>query len=262
MPYISLNRTSLQTKLKDSKEEKAKLKEEIQQLRRQIENLSELRLSVERDSMIMRAKVESYQVSMDELDKLRREHTILHDDLIKLKSENTEFAALNKELVRQREQYKSDYERIKETLDEERKHIDEYKHMSDKNMVKLRNCIEEEKFDLRDRLLNLERDVMKCRKEKEELKEKYKQYVIIAEKLQTKLNDIKERHKLERHESSHHKPSQGMASVDNLSPESYSQMRKELKLLKRRQKEISNLLNCSFDSTHCKERLNMNNTDA
>ena len=251
----------MQTKLKDLKEEKVRLKEEIQQLRRQIENLSELRLSVERDSMMMRAKVESYQINMDELDKLRREQNNLHDNLIKLKSENTEFAALNKELVRQREQYKSDYERIKESLEEERKHMDEFKHMSDKNVVKLRNCIEEEKFDLRDRLLNLERDVIKCRKEKEDIKEKYKQYVMIAEKLQKKLKEIKERHKLDKHdhESSHHKSSQVMATAeDNLSPESYTYMRKELKLLKRRQKEISNLLNCSFDSTHCKERLDNN----
>ena len=220
-------------------------------MRRQIENLSELRLSVERDSMILRAKVESYQINMEELDKLRRQHNQLHDLMNKLKSENMEYSALNKELVRQREQYKSDYQRLKDALEEERKQLDEFKVLSDKNILKLRNCIEEERFDFKDKLLALERDVIKCKKEKEEFRDKYKQYVSIADKLQTKLNDMKDKQK---QESSHQKSSQAMASA-NVSVENYNQLRKELKLMKKRQNQMSNLFNCSFDSTHCKELL-------
>ena len=220
-------------------------------MRRQIENLSELRLTVERDAMILRAKVETYQINMEELDKLRRQHNQLHDHLNKLKSENMEYSALNKELVRQREQYKCDYQRIKDTLEEERKHLEEFKILSDKNLLKLRNCIEEERYDFKDKLLSLERDVIKCKKEKEELRDKYRQYVAIADKLQTKLNEMKEKTKPE---SSHQKSSQVMASA-NVSAESYNQLKKELKLMKRRQNQMSDLLNCSFDSTHCKELL-------
>ena len=220
-------------------------------MRRQIENLSELRLTVERDSMILRAKVESYQLNMEELDKLRRQHNQLHDHLNKLKSENMEYSALNKELIRQREQYKNDYQKIKDVLEEERKQLDEFKVLSDKNLLKLRNCIEEERFDFKDKLLCLERDVIKCKKEKEEFRDKYRQYYSIADKLQTKLNEFKDKPKPE---SSHQKSSQLMASAI-VSAESYNQLKKELKLMKKKQNQMSNLLNCSFDSTHCKELL-------
>ncbi|CAG2119823.1 unnamed protein product, partial [Medioppia subpectinata] len=246
---VEHEKNSIQSKLKDLKEEKSKLKEEIQQMRRQIENMSELRLSVERDSMILRAKVESNQISIVELDKLRKQHNHLHDSLNKLKSENTEYAALNKELVRQREHYKNDFQRIKDTLDEERKQLDEFKVLSDKNVLKLRNCIDEERTDFRDKLLSLERDVIKCKKERDELRTKYNKYVTIAEKLQTKLMESKDKQKPE---PSHYRSSHGMAPT--VSADAHNQLKKELKIMKRRQNEIaSQLLNCSFDSTHCKE---------
>lgn len=238
------------------KEEKSKLKEEIQQMRRQIENMSELRLSVERDSMVLRAKVESYQINMEELEKLRRQHIQLHDVLNKLKSENTEYSALNRELIRQREQYKSDYQRIKDMLEEERKELNEFKALSDKSVVKLKNCIEEERHDFRDKLLSLEREVLRYKKEKEELREKYKQYVSIADKLQTKLNEMKEKQQqkeLKKFESIHPKSSQAMASLPTVSAETHNQLKKELKNMKKKQKEMSQLLNCSFDSTLCKQ---------
>jgi chromosome segregation ATPase len=234
------------------KEEKDKLKEEIEQLKRQIENNSELRLNVERDSMILRAKVESYQINIEELEKLRRQHISLHDELNKLKSENSEYSSLNKELVRQKDQYKEEFVRIKDTLDNERKHLEEFKVQSEKNLIKLKNCIEEERYDFRDKLLSLEREVLKCKKDKDETKAKYRQYASIADKLQSKLEEMKEQHKFET--KKHTKSSQPLVGTVGTVPlEIHNQLKKELKLMKKKQNELSQLLNCTFDSTHCKE---------
>lgn len=236
------------------KEKRIALKEEIEQLKKQIENNSDLRLTVERDSMILRAKVESYQINIEELEKLRRQHNSLHEEVNKLKSENAESSALNKELIRQREQYKVDYNRIKETLDDERKQLEEFKVQSEKNLLKLRNCIEEERYDFRDKLLSLEREVLKCKKDKDETKAKYKQYVSIADKLQTKLNEMKEQQqKYETRKQSTHQNKSSQPIVGTVSAEVHNQLKKELKLMKKKQNELSNLLNCTFDSTHCKE---------
>ncbi|XP_054167560.1 centrosomal protein of 83 kDa-like [Oppia nitens] len=250
---IEQEKNSMHSKIKDLKEEKTKLKEEIQQMKRQIENMSELRLSVERESMMLRAKIESHQLNIEELDKLRRQHIQLHDNLNKQKSENTEYSALNKDLIRQRDQYKSDYQRIKDILDEERKHLEEFKILSDKNVVKLKNCIEEERYDFKDKLLGLERDVIKIKKERDELRTKYSKYLTIAEKLQSKLLETKEKEKQKTLESSHRKSSHGMAGV--VSADAHNQLKKELKLLKKKQNEIAfQLSNCSFDSPHCRDR--------
>jgi chromosome segregation ATPase len=235
------------------REEKEKLKEQIEQLKRQIENNSELRLNVERDSMILRAKVESYQINIEELEKLRRQHISLHDELNKLKSENTECSALNKELLRQRDQYKEEFVRIKETLDNERKHLEEFKVQSEKNLIKLKNCIEEERYDFRDKLLSLEREVLKCKKEKDETKAKYRQYASIADKLQSKLEDMKEQQKIETKKQTTHQNKSSQPLVGTVPLEVHNQLKKELKLMKKKQNELSQLLNCTFDSTHCKE---------
>jgi chromosome segregation ATPase len=233
------------------REEKQKLKEEIEQLKRQIENNSELRLNVERDSMILRAKVESYQINIEELEKLRRQHISLHDELNKLKSENSQYSALNKELIRQRDQYKEEFITIKDTLDNERKHLEEFKAQSEKNLIKLKNCIEEERYDFRDKLLSLEREVLKCKKEKDEMKAKYRQYASIADKLQSKLEEMKDKFETKRQTTHQNKSSQPLVGTVPL--EVHNQLKKELKLMKKKQNELSQLLNCTFDSTHCKQ---------
>jgi len=228
------------------REEKLKLKEEMEQMKRQIENNSELRMTVERDAMILRAKVESYEINIEELDKLRRQHILLHDEVNKLKSDNSELNAINKELIRQREVYKSDFDRLKQTLDSERKQLEEFKVHSEKSLSKLRQCIEEERYDYRDKLMSLEREVIRCKKEKDENKAKYNH---IIDKLENKLSLIKDsKHYSKTINNTPTQPIPLTVSVDD-----HKQLKKELKLMKKKQNQLSSLLNCTFESTHCKE---------
>lgn len=224
-------------KLKEAKEERHKLKDEMNQLKRQIENNYELRMGLEKDLLILRAKVESHQSNIEELDKLRRQHLSLHDELNKLRSENAEYLAMNRELVRQRERYKDDFERMKLELDEERKQISQFKIQSEKHLNKLKNCIEEERTEMREKLSIVEKDAFKWKKERDEAKFKYKQYASLTEKLQNKLILLDDQ----------------ISNKTSIPVEVHKEMKKQLKSLKKKQSELSSLLNCTFDSTQCKQ---------
>lgn len=250
-------RSSLEGRVRETQEDKTKLKDEIDHLKKQLESNADLKLSSERDLLILRAKLESYQPNIEELDKLRRQHVVLHDELNKIKSENAENLAINRELTRQKERYKEEYERIREDLEEERKQLNDFKMQSEKSLAKLKNCLEDERSEWREQISTYERELLKREKEKDEARMKYKQYANIAEKLQDKLSEMRVHQQIAESKrppfsrNAYHQHHSCHKSSKSVPGEVHGQ--RHYRDLRRRQSEISNLLNCTFDTTECKQ---------
>ncbi|RWS02764.1 hypothetical protein B4U79_11004 [Dinothrombium tinctorium] len=234
---VERDKATLEVRLKEANEDKTKLKDEIEQMKRQIETAMELRLSIEKDSLVLRAKVDALQSNQEELEKLRRQHSILQEEMSKLRGEHSEATAINRELVRQKDRYKEEYNRLKHELDEERKTLSEFRIMSENNLKRLRDCLDEERNEMREKLISLQEEVKQKKKEREEMKGKCKEYAAICEKLQIKLKEVKRTEEERMKES--------------IPLETHNNLKKQYKELKKKQNQLSEMLNCSFDATHC-----------
>lgn len=139
----------LETRIAELEDERRKLRNEIEQLIGQAKSVGEQRLAVERELMIANARLEAAHTSHDELDRLRKTNSALHDELARAKCETLEQQTLAKEVARQKERIKEDYTRLKQSLDTERRELTEFKVAADKNVAKLRTCLEEERAEAR-----------------------------------------------------------------------------------------------------------------
>ncbi|KAI1299218.1 Centrosomal protein of 83 kDa [Halotydeus destructor] len=232
----------LENRIKELQERRDKVRTELDQVRRQLDSSVESRLVTERELIVCKARLEVLQESSKELDSLRRTHSSLHECLNKIKCELLEANSVNKELVRQKERIKDEYHRIKVNLEQERKDLSDFKETSDKNIGRLRACLDEERAEARSRLVHLERQVTETSGERDTLKAKCRHYVQAIEKFEGRIGQ------LERDSAGF----AGRESADGLvSSDAYKALKKRYKDLKRKQSEISSMLNCSLDGSNC-----------
>lgn len=174
------------------------LKSEIERLRKQIEQCNEKRLSEERETMLLRTKLDSQAISIEELEKIRRQHMALHEETNRLRAETFDLTSTNKDLVRINQNSKEECARLKDLLEEERRNVEEMKITNEKTMSKMMRRCDEEREELRDKIHVLERENSRLKsggkvdhRSEEYTRLKAKQYTKIANRLNTFLEQLK-----------------------------------------------------------------------
>lgn len=219
-------------------EEKRKLREDADTLKRQLDSSLGDRMALEKELLMARARLESLSTNAEELERLRRVHTTLQDDLSKVKGDHSEQASLNKELLRQAHRHKDDYQRLKACLEDERKELLEFKVSSEKNLVRLRTAIEEERAEHRTKVTALEDELARKRREKDDLKVKCRAALERIERL-TRPAALCE-------------PGEGQSGV---SGDEHRRLKKSYKELRQRHAQLAAMLNeCTLDGKRSKEQ--------
>uniref|UniRef100_T1KKN0 Uncharacterized protein n=2 Tax=Tetranychus urticae TaxID=32264 RepID=T1KKN0_TETUR len=218
-------KVSLEQRIVELNEEKSSLKQELDNFKRLLETNGELRMNLEKEVMLLKAKIESYQSFQEEIDRLRRNQANCAEELDKVRDELVTASAMKKDLTIQLQRSEEEYNRVKMILDEERREVFEYKVESDKIVNKLKSCLEEERNEMKIRLDNLNDECKRKHKEREEMKVKCKQYASLVEKLQVEVKSLKDQ----------------VEQLEKLSKEMVPL--KVYKELKRQYKELKRLLN-------------------
>ncbi|KAH7645401.1 hypothetical protein HUG17_0939 [Dermatophagoides farinae] len=136
---------SLELSLEDFQNEKRTYSLEMEKLRRQIEQLNEKKNVQERETMLLRAKLDTQASAIEELEKIRKQHLALHEEVNRLKLDSYDYVVNNKELTRMNQNMKEEIIRLKEQLDEERRHLEEVNISNEKQMMKISNRFDDER---------------------------------------------------------------------------------------------------------------------
>lgn len=140
---------------------------EVDKLRRQAESQNSSKNVLERELIMLQAKLESQAESIEEFEKMRRQHGLLHEELNRLRSESYDLAAANKELTRVNTNSREELARMKvelmEAMNRERQNSDELKVAQLCELTKLNRRFEEERADLREKVVALEREKAKMK---------------------------------------------------------------------------------------------------
>lgn len=250
--------------------EKQNLKAQIEKLRKQIDLFNEKRLNQEREEMLLRTRLDSQTISIEELEKVRRQHVVLHEEVNRLRSEAFDSSASNKELSRMIQNNKEEYNRLKDQLDEERRNSEELKIANEKCLTKMTRRYDEERDELRKKIgqLEAENDRLKARlkqtpdycKNDDHSKMRAKQYMRIADRLNAVLEQLKTDSKLQQEANMSNgintdtklklktKPTKELDLADTtlLIPlEAHNHLKRELQKIKKRQFELEACINLS-----------------
>lgn len=225
----------MENRIAETNEEKNRLKNELDNCKRLLDSNCETRMNLEKEVMISKAKLESFQSFQDEVDRLRRNQVNCLEELDKVRSELTTVSAINKDLTVQLTRSESEYNRIKIILEEERKETVRIKVENDEMISKLRVNLDEERNQLRMKIDDLNCEIRKKHKEREEIKLKCKQYQNLVEKLQLKVKSLEDNLTTIKQ------------STDEMVPiKAYKELKKQYKDLKRKINDLptsSNLVN-------------------
>ena len=255
-------RSSLETRIKEHEDERRKLRSENEHLMTQVKTYTDQRLTVEKELMIANARLEVSQSNQEEIARQRKLVMSLQDELNKARCEILEQTTIAKELSRQKDRAREDYNRIKSALESERKELTEYKVTADKNVSKLRGCLEEERTEARSRLATLEEELARKRREKDDLKAKCRKYAAAAEMAEARMlressllaqqmpSMIPSGYTLPKKVYADKSGARGNRS-DYVTPEAHRQLKKQYKELRNRQQQFASLLNCSFEGSDC-----------
>ena len=156
--FFFFNRKSLELSLEDFQNEKRTYSLEMEKLRRQIEQLNEKKNVQERETMLLRAKLDTQASAIEELEKIRKQHLALHEEVNRLKLDSYDYVVNNKELTRMNQNMKEEIIRLKEQLDEERRHLEEVNISNEKQMMKISNRFDDERNEYRERINRLEKE--------------------------------------------------------------------------------------------------------
>ncbi|XP_027197822.2 uncharacterized protein LOC113792126 [Dermatophagoides pteronyssinus] len=154
---------SLELSLEDCLNEKRTFSLEMEKQRRHIEQLNEIKNGQERETMLLRAKLETQASAIEELEKIRKQHIALHEEVNRLKLESYDNVVNNKELTRMNQNMKEEIVRLKEQLEEERRHLEEVNISNEKQISKISNRFDEERNELRERINRLEKENYRLR---------------------------------------------------------------------------------------------------
>lgn len=174
------------------------LKCEIGKIKKQYEQQNESKLEYEREIMILRTKLETQTATIEELEKIRRQHIALHEEVNRLRLETYDLIAINKELTRSEKNAKEEINKLKKDLHQERNYVDEIKLSNEKTISKLNRKIEEERQELYAKVSRLENENIKLKinikphKEVNDLNRlRTKQYTKVANHLTNLLEQLK-----------------------------------------------------------------------
>ena len=219
------SRVAAETKAVELLEEKNSYRQELDHYRKQCETINESKMALEKEAILLRAKLESMQGSQEELERLRRQQIVMFDENAKHRTEYAELNAANKELVFQKERYKEEVGRIQAELEAERKSLAEYRLRNEKQLNELRTASDEQRDEYRQRIESLQEELRRKSREREEMKQKCKTYASIVDRLRAKMRSLDTRMaELQQQED------------DKVPLKLYKQLKKQYKLLKHSQR--------------------------
>lgn len=130
----------------------------------------------------------------EEYDRMKKEYSLLQEDLPRVKAEMMETKIISREFQRQKDRYREEYHRIKQLLEEERKELADFKTIGEKNVSRLRRSIEDERRENEERIKSLDHEITCIRKERDDLKYKYKQASQVLSELKKRLTILEKTH--------------------------------------------------------------------
>jgi chromosome segregation ATPase len=262
-PYLLFLTFLLVVAPKVMNEENCKLRQEI--------------MSVEQEMSVSKGRIKTLELSLIDHEKLEKNHANLMQDLMSMKNQLMESLTIMKDAARQKDRYKREYESLKEQLNSERRDLSDFKTMNERNLSRLRKCIQEERSGYEERIRKLEDEVRSLGKEKNEIEKRYHQSKSILDQIRTRVTTVeknfisnspeKNNNKNNQHQqhltrvqqkdesksnqNQQHLPqqphpqqqqqTQSQAAV--ISPECHQKLRRQYKDLKRKQSELTRLLN-------------------
>lgn len=171
-------------------EDRARLKQELDKVRSSLEQNIERSMSLEKDNVLLQARVETLLSQQEEMTALKRERKSLIDDMSKLKEDLAEVNVINKDLSVQRDRAQEDFSVIKGQLEAERKELLDFKAERDRDFLRLRKLVDDERDEVRQKFDHLQEDYRRKYQDREEMKIRCKQNVALVEKLQSKIKNL------------------------------------------------------------------------
>ena len=147
-------------------------------------------MSLEKELSICRGSIKSLELSQIDHEKLQRTHTNLLEDLMSMKSALLESTGVLKDVSRQKDRYKREYEGMKDQLVQERKELSDFKTMSERNLSRLRKCIEEERSSYEERIGKLEQESQILSKERDVYVNKYRSSSGILDQIRIRMTAV------------------------------------------------------------------------
>lgn len=257
-------------------------------------------MSLEKELSLSKGSIKALELSQVDHEKLQRTHASLLQDVMSMKSQLLESTSVMKEAARQKDRYKNEYECMKEQLVQERKELSDFKTMSERNLSRLRMCIQEERCSYEERIRKLEEESRILTKERDEYVNRYRSSSGILHQIRIRMTAVekniisssstspeKKKQTLPLHRETttapassqnhhhchrnHHNHNQAVGTgykeqlsdqVDEkkssshimpvISPECHQKLKKQYKDLKRKQSELTHLLNSmqQFTTAH------------
>ena len=121
---------------------------------------------------------------------MKKDYSVLQEEHPKMKAELMETKILSREFQRQKDRYREEYHRLKQLLDEERKELSDFKNIAETNISRLRRSIEGERQENENRIKSLDRELILLRKERGDLKIKYKRTTEVLSELRMRMTTL------------------------------------------------------------------------
>lgn len=254
-------------------------------------------MSLEKELCMCKGSIKSLELSQIDYEKLQKTHEILVQDIMSMKGQLMESTGVLKDLSRQKDRYKREYESMKDQLMQERKELSDFKTMSERNLSRLRKCIEEERRSYEERVRKLEEQALIISKERDEYVNKYRSSSGILDQIRVRMTAVEktitsspsspEKKKKQQPvllQPHHHRETTAPASTPNhlphchhyhhndrldgeqeqkqqqpdkdkghtlvISPECHQKLKRQYKELKRKQSELTRLLNSMQVTAH------------
>lgn len=131
---------------------------EMKNIRKDMEKWSHDKLVIEREKMLLKVKVETQAKTIEELEKIKRQHVMLHEEATRLRSEFYDLQANNRELARLQQIARDEVSKAKETADNERRHREEMIISHEKAISRLSRRFDEERTELIEKITTLDRE--------------------------------------------------------------------------------------------------------
>ncbi|XP_074596100.1 uncharacterized protein LOC141851270 isoform X2 [Brevipalpus obovatus] len=189
---MEVKKLSLESQIDEISEDRARLKQELDKMRASLEQNIERSMSLEKDNVLLQAKVETLLSQQEEMTALRKERKSLLDDMSKLKENLAGVNVINKDLIVQRDRAQEDYSVLKSQLEAERKELQDFKVERDRDFLRLRKLIDDERDEVRQKFDHLQEDYRRKHQDREEMKIRCKQNVALVEKLQSKVKNLED----------------------------------------------------------------------
>lgn len=124
----------------------------------QMETWNHEKLAIEREKMLLKVNVETQAKTIEELEKIRRQHVLLHEDTTRLRSEFYDLQANNRELARIEQNAREEVAKTKEIVENERRNREELVIAHEKAIARLTRRFDDERAELIRKIVTLERE--------------------------------------------------------------------------------------------------------